>query len=107
MENQSTELATAQIIILIASWYYYTRFYSKEPHHNSALSGSSYTDELMAGNSNRFFEVNRMDKRTFKKFVELLRRNGLTHSKLSREEKVMIFINIIKGKLEPEINVLY
>jgi hypothetical protein len=97
MEYQTTELATAQILIGLACCYYYLRFYAKTPHHNSALSGAAYTQEVMIGNSHRFFEVNRMDKRTFKKFVELLRRAGLTHTKVSREEKVMIFINILKG----------
>jgi hypothetical protein len=69
------------------------------PHHNSALTGNMYYEETMNTDSVPYFlEVTRMDKETFLKFENLLRRGGLTNSiTFCTGEKIMIYLQALKG----------
>ena len=70
-----------------------------QPLHNSAWTGRMKTEELMdplRTNDNRFREVNRMDRRTFRRLLLFLNEEGdLKGSRyISTAEHLMIFIHI-------------
>ena len=69
-------------------------------HHDSALTGEQYFQEVMNSRSwRRFLEVTRMSKRSFGILLNLLKTHGgLRNSKkISAGQKLMIFLFLLKG----------
>jgi hypothetical protein len=73
---------------------------SPVPKNTSILTGKAFVRELLeTDNEARFHEIARMDKQTFLKLLNLLIIEGNLRDsrKVSAEEKLMIFIQALKG----------
>ena len=80
-----------------------------EPIHNSIRTGAIYYHEIINHNSStRFKQITRMTKPVFLRLLRLLEEEGgLESTQLCSGEKLMIFIQVLKGHSVREIGELW
>ena len=96
---QNPALLVAIIGVIMALVFRLRKRRASIPQHDSILTGKMYYEEVMTTrNSSRFLDVTRMTKETFCKLKVLLMAEGLKDSKkLCAGEKMMIFLQVLKG----------
>ena len=101
------QIAALGLVVAGLAVYMQNRRPERIRQHNSLRSGIILTRELMETENNaRFLAANRMDRSTFVKLVRLLSsdRGGLKVQKtICRNEKVMIYLQVLKGMSIREI----
>ncbi|KIM78638.1 hypothetical protein PILCRDRAFT_11096 [Piloderma croceum F 1598] len=86
--------AAAFSAALLVQWKFSSDFL-KQPKNNSILTGQEWLNELLAGNSQRFYDAMGMHKHVFHQLLKELIAVGLHDTRyVSAEEQLAIFIHL-------------